>query len=243
MPADLVTDPLLPWVPRTPSVGVVDVYWADLDAVGGQWPDPQGTLTLAEMDRARRFRSADLQHRYMAARGALRRLLGVLSGIHPRDLAIQVGPGGKLELEHGPAFNLSHSGNWLLVGVAPHGRLGVDIEQRREVSDALELARQACAADERAMLEDIVPGLRSELFLQLWTRKEALAKAIGTGLSLQMENVSVVRDEPSWQPVDVGAASMQARGRWQVRSLALEAPVLAAIAWDQPGFRVRHGIR
>ena len=61
------------------------------------------------------------------------------------------------------------------------GPVGVDLEQVRPV-DTLALARRWFPAREAAWLALLPPGQRDHAFLGLWTQKEAIAKALGTGL-------------------------------------------------------------
>lgn len=77
-------------------------------------------------------------------------------------------------------FNLSHSGEWLVLALTDRGRVGVDVQQIRDVD--LGVARICFTPEERKALA-LVPGdeLRT-LFFRIWTLKEALAKATGLGL-------------------------------------------------------------
>lgn len=86
----------------------------------------------------------------------------------------------------------SHSrgdrGDWLAVGVA-EGRVGVDLERVRVMPSAAALARRWFPTMEQQLLQGASESFRqprpsgddweaAELFWQLWTRKEALAKAL-----------------------------------------------------------------
>jgi 4'-phosphopantetheinyl transferase len=93
-----------------------------------------------------------------------------------------------LEGVHGFHFSISHTENALLVGVAP-GELGVDIEAlSRRVK--LSAARRFFSPGEAAWIAE-GGGEASRRFLRLWTRKEALAKALGRGLSGELLAVDV----------------------------------------------------
>lgn len=84
-------------------------------------------------------------------------------------------PDGKPFLADGPAFNLSHSGDYCALAVG-EGKVGIDIERMEEANlPALEMT---ASADELAWVRQ---GDRLQRLYTLWTCKEALAKAIGTG--------------------------------------------------------------
>lgn len=72
-------------------------------------------------------------------------------------------------------FNISHSHDYVVCAVAENSRLGIDIEQRRDI-DASRFARYFS----RSLLENM--QVRPGLFFDYWTQKEAVAKATGTGI-------------------------------------------------------------
>src|SRR5690606_40514070 len=75
-----------------------------------------------------------------------------------------------------------------LIGVSRGGAIGVDIEVV-SATPPYEVASMTFAPSERQMLE--AAPERAELFYRLWVRKEALAKAIGRGLSLNLRDIAV----------------------------------------------------
>ncbi len=80
----------------------------------------------------------------------------------------------------------------------PGARIGVDVEIRRPLPDALRIARSHFAPDETAALEALPPSQREAAFFGLWTRKEAVVKALGAGLSQPLAGFSVtVPPEPA----------------------------------------------
>ena len=84
------------------------------------------------------------------------------------------------------SFNVSHSGNHGLIALAPEGRIGVDVEQRDTRHDPDGPIRTVFAPAERAELAATCDARKVDLFLTLWTLKEALVKALGVGLSLDL---------------------------------------------------------
>ncbi|WP_071323155.1 4'-phosphopantetheinyl transferase family protein [Janthinobacterium sp. 1_2014MBL_MicDiv] len=161
------------------------------------------SLNPLENDKAQRFRSLALQTRYRRSQGALRQILSDYLDVPPAAVAFRHGAFGKPALA-GQAlqFNLSHSGNTMLLAIARHA-VGVDLEQCAGAPFDIEpLLELLCHADERAAMAALAPDQRRQLFYPLWTRKEAYLKALGTGLSVDFRLVS-------FAPVDTGL--------WQVR--------------------------
>jgi len=78
---------------------------------------------------------------------------------------------------------LAHSGTFAACGCisASSGQLGVDVEEHRS-RDFLRLAAFAFAASEREALASLQARAQAHVFYQLWTLKEAFAKALGVPL-------------------------------------------------------------
>ncbi|KAB1071218.1 4'-phosphopantetheinyl transferase superfamily protein [Methylobacterium planeticum] len=149
-------------------------------------------LSPEERARAARFLRSGDRARFIASHAALRLVLAYALGSEPRALAFAAGPAGKPELVGaGLAFNLSHSGDRALVGLSTQARIGCDLEALRPVPDAIRIARSTFAADEAAGLAALPPAARDRAFMAVWTRKEAIVKAIGAGLSMPLDRFSV----------------------------------------------------
>jgi 4'-phosphopantetheinyl transferase len=138
---------------------------------------------------------------------------------------------GKPFLTGGPEFNLSHSGDLLLLGVAASGRLGVDIEVVRPMEDIEDLAARHFSEDEVRALLSYPPQERLRAFFRGWTRKEAFIKGLGRGLSVALDSFSVSLAPDTRQALHRSDLSEEDAGDWVVVPLLGEAE--AAMAWDQ----------
>ncbi len=132
-------------------------------------------LSAEERERAERLAAAP---RWIVARAAVRIVLGDRLGVPAADVRITTGLHGKPELPGAPLrFNHSHSGDRALVALAHGVEVGVDVERLARRSQAIE---RTLTAGEREALDN--DDDRHTALLQIWCRKEALAKAIGGGL-------------------------------------------------------------
>jgi 4'-phosphopantetheinyl transferase len=109
----------------------------------------------------------------------LRETLASYLGCEPLDVVFSYGPHGKPAVENnaGLQFNLSHSGDWTLIGVSREIEIGVDIERIRENVDIAALLRRVGETD--------VPDAARASPLQLyrrWAGREAASKAMGAPL-------------------------------------------------------------
>lgn len=185
--------------------GTCQVWWAGLDGVG-----PEHDVLLADADLARRDRlrlPADRQ-RLTAAWAVARLVLAAATGIPPDRLEVdRTCPGcgaqhGKPWLPSAPNVHLSvaHSGGCVAVAVAAGSPIGVDVEAVVELAGAeLDLlAGGTLAAEERAELARCPAVQRAAAFTTYWTRKEAVLKATGDGLSTALDTLVV--SPPSRRP-------------------------------------------
>src|SRR5690606_34889335 len=131
-------------------------------------------LDPAERARAERFLHPADSSRLVLGRGIARAALGALTGIAPAALEFSENPHGKPELSGGPAFNVSHSGDVVLVAIGSTGRIGVDVEHARALRDMESLARGTFRPEEAAAVLGAPAGKRDAAFYRVWTRKEAI---------------------------------------------------------------------
>jgi len=193
---------------------------------------PEGILTEEEAARAQRLVAAPVRRGFIAGRWLLRSMLAVLAGGEPRSLELQAGKHGKLSLaDHArlaASFNLSHSGDLAAVALVHARRIGVDIEAERTLTDEALLARRILGPRERASFDALPETARGAALLAAWTRKEAVLKAIGMGISGGLTSIEVLPGAKTGDYVASDAAD--ASVRWSVRMLLMPAGFQGAIA-------------
>ena len=159
-----------------------------------RWLDPR------EKERLHRFRIDRPRREFALCRAALRANLCELLGCTNERLSFGFGEHGKpFALVDGEAastsFNLSHSAGHGLIAFAARGRpgnrIGVDAEVRRPDRDFDGIGERVFGAEERAALSAARGEDKVRLFYRLWTLKEALIKALGTGFSLSPSRFEV----------------------------------------------------
>jgi 4'-phosphopantetheinyl transferase len=184
-----------------------------------------GILATDEQERAHRFHFAADRHRFTVTRGLLWTLLGRYIEMAPESLCFAYNEFGKPSLvraqnPRGIQFNVAHSGDCslLVFGLATH--LGVDIEHLRIERNAMDLARAILSTCQYAPFLGLPDAVRKETFFKAWTRREAIAKAIGGGLFIALDNLRV---EEASAP------------EWSIRNIEVNRHYAAAIA-----IRARH---
>ena len=158
-------------------------------------PAEHALVDAEERARSERFVYPADRRRYLVAHAALRQFLAATLGISADAVRYAAAEHGKPRLRSSGAeglfFNMSHSGECALLAVSRCGPLGVDLEAQREVAMLAEVAAKNFSVAERRQLFDLSPEEHPQAFLRCWTRKEALLKADGRGLSLPLDSFDV----------------------------------------------------
>ena len=182
------------WSPYLVS-GNVAVVRVDLTPNTVREENSLAWLDAVELERSARYLS-EPRRRFILCRAALRALLCSELGCRNGQLSFQESDFGKpFALVDGQpvaiGFNLSHSGDHGLVAMGRGERLGIDVEAivpRRHLESLIEAVM---GPDERAELSHLSGQARLRQFFRLWTCKEALIKALGTGFSTNISGFQV----------------------------------------------------
>ena len=171
----------------------VDVFFSDM---GGRDASSERhdrkILTSDELVRADRFHFERDRRMFISCRATLRRLLAERIGTSPESLVFESGPQGKPSLPGSDiSFNLSHSGQWFACAISSGGALGMDIERIQPLDDMLGMAQHFFAPAEVERLFAIPESERTQSFFQCWTRKEAVIKATGEGVTRPLNSFEV----------------------------------------------------
>jgi 4'-phosphopantetheinyl transferase len=169
----------------------------------GALPD---VLSPAELTTMARFASVDDRRRYGLSHVAARRILAGYVERDPADIRFEHERTGKPHVtDTDVQYSVAHAGRLALLGVGRHRPLGVDVERVRPLPAADALKRSCLTPRER--LEVDAAGT-DEALLRFWTRKEAVVKATGEGLSRSLDGFEVLAGTrlPGWRIVDLAPA-------------------------------------
>lgn len=177
--------------PEPPAAGQVHLWYWTLDAADDDW---QGWLDTQEAEHHARLATEQLKQHYVAAHGGLRKLLACYLGTTPNAVPIERGPHGKPHLEDAGLadlqleFNLSHSAGHVVAAVSEQP-VGIDIEVLRPVSNLRTLAGKHFTELELERLDALEGDGAPAYFFRTWTRKEAVAKLTGLGLTAAVDTL------------------------------------------------------
>jgi 4'-phosphopantetheinyl transferase len=170
---------------------------------------------------------------YLRERGRapLLALLAAYLGEPPESLILINGEHGRPALaapHESLAFNWSHSGDRALLAIARGVAPGIDLERWRPRPRALEIAQRFFCADEAAGLAKLDAKQLTSAFLELWTAKEAVLKALGHGIAFGLDRLrfAVPPAIPGLLWLDEDDAS-----QWQLQRLPADGEFVATLAW------------
>lgn len=146
-------------------------------------------ISQAEKNQSARFVRESDRKSYAFRHHLLRTLLSGWLHQPPETLVFSSNPFGKPFLENSRFhFNMSRSDTHLCLYFGPHDG-GVDIERRRDPAAYRDVASRHFHPEEQKMLKD------DDDFFVIWTRKEALLKGTGTGLSSGLHHFDCSREQ------------------------------------------------
>ncbi len=187
-------------------------------------PLPEWVADADVLSDTEKARAANLRHQLalsqsVRGRRIIRSALALWLKVPPARIPIQLTSDGKPVVD-GVHFNLSHTAGFALFGIARRP-IGVDIESADPKRDCDGLMRRYFTPPEQEQYFRLAPALRPAAFLRGWTCKEALLKAIGSGVR-DLQNCRVDLETP-----EVLEAP---EGTWELEAGELEPGVAWAVA-------------
>lgn len=164
----------------------IHIWQASLE----RWPEPRSValdvLSVQELQRGERFLREEHRRRFCLARAFLRVILAHYIGVAAKLLQFREGAYGKPYLDPNSddvQFNLSHSQDQAIYAVNLRQEVGVDIECISPEMEIQPLIARFFTLIERQYIASLPDNQQRYAFYQIWTRKEAVMKATGLGLS------------------------------------------------------------
>jgi 4'-phosphopantetheinyl transferase len=180
----------------------VEIYWLHVDEEV-QPAELNSCLEVLDQEEKavyERYRVDFKKVEFLLGRMLLKRMIGQKLGVLPQEVRFIKNEYGKLFLDSRNVagsikrplfFNLSHSDRMLVCAISEIEKTGIDVEAVKK-DCCFEVMRSVFLPKEIAYVEQQgTPSMKREAFYQLWTRKEAVMKALGKGFSLPPLSFSV----------------------------------------------------
>ncbi len=213
-----------------PAAGEVHLWLWSLDDLAQRLMpaahDGTANLPISVLTRTRR----------MTGRFFTRMILGAYLRLPGKAVHIIRRRRGRPELDrnrHGDRirFNTSNSGGWQALAVASDMPVGVDIEMLRSRRDPLAVARRYFSAGEADAVQGASSKEQNRVFTAMWTRKEAVLKAIGCGLAGNIDRLRVSAEPNASGQVLSDPVSGQ---KWALHRIAPVGSLVGTVAVPQP---------
>lgn len=197
-------------------------------------------LPKSEKEIANRFRFPINQYQYVLCRGLLRKTLSNFLEINPQTIIFNYNEYGKPFLDPTLGskieFNLSHSGDMMILAISENGRIGIDIERVRTSPEFIEIARQFFSNAEYLQLSQFDSVKQSEWFLKLWTIREAFVKCIGVGLQFPLEKINL-QDLFEEKKLNTFVVNEDIKDSWTFLHLNLGNDYVATVVPEDPQWK------
>lgn len=178
----------------------------------------------------------DARRRFALCRSALRAILCRELGCANHELHFGASSYGKPYAIIGGFhsqvdFNVSHSGNHGLIALGRGYRLGIDVEEFTPKRELRGLIEAVMGPEEQAELAELPEFEGLCRFYRLWTCKEALVKALGTGFSTDISRFQVPASLRWGQNVSIFRFPGDSDVSWRLEYLGNE-HYAAALAYE-----------
>lgn len=184
------------------SADFADIWRFSLDLSDDESLELYNLLSDDERARADRLKVDEKRNQFVITRGRLRQTLARIMGCDAHNLLFEYTAQGKPVLagqwqKYSVTFNVSHSYDIALIGITLERRLGIDIEKIQYDTDFTGLARRFFSNTEQEALNKLSEDVIPRVFYSCWTKKEAVVKALGEGITFGLDafDVSVDLDE------------------------------------------------
>jgi len=155
-------------------------------------------LTREEQERAQRFHFQELADRFIAGRFFLRHVLAFHLQMNPEDINFDIGFNGKPSAIDAQGqkqnFSFSRSGSQAICGFCNSRLLGVDIEIKTGIEDMEQVAKSIFSDSDFDRWIQLSEPEKLDAFYRSWTRKEAVSKIDGSGISQGVKHFEVPLD-------------------------------------------------
>ena len=149
-------------------------------------PQPESFLSDEELLFLNSLRLEKRRLEWQAGRLAAKRLVAVMAKKDMPSIAVAYDPMHR-PVCGGLPVSITHSGGIAAAAYSESGIIGIDLEIIKPHS--LRLA-------EDYFLEEEIPCADAENIVMAWTRKEALLKALGLGLTVPAKSINAANEKP-----------------------------------------------
>ena len=173
---------------------MIKVYYHSGALTESQFRHHLHSLPLSIQQRITSFKKRQHAERSLMGKVLLQKALSDQG--RSTDLgAMRYTDSGRPSFDSTTDFSISHSGDYTVCAYSTSGRIGIDIEKMRTIP-IKELEDYFSSSDWQQILQS---NDSEKEIIFMWTRKEALMKAVGAGISSTLDLPEVASNQIDWK--------------------------------------------
>lgn len=214
-----------------PDIHTVDIWQVSLDSS----VETSALCTTLDTHELERYQHLHKNHQlsYLISHAACRQILAQYLNLSAAQIKYKKNQHGKPSLDHDTPirFNISHSQKAAIIAISNHAEIGVDIEFNKKKPSWEKIARRFFNPLEVEHLFKQEKTIQEKIFFQIWTRKEAYIKALGTGFATPFASFNVITDNIITTPDT---------NKWFQKDLESPLQYTAAVVQNTPIEKIRY---
>ena len=177
------------------SIVLVEIFYARTGDLVSELPWLVAYIDNNERLKAEKFHFENDRNTYLTCHSLLRKVISYKLNKDPSEINIIYDGNNKPWLKSNQLFfNISHTRDTFAFAISDYVKIGIDLENINSSIDFKAIIRTYFSSgEEKYILQDHEQSM--DRFFLLWTRKEALLKALGTGIIDKLKDVEVFRKE------------------------------------------------
>lgn len=152
-------------------------------------------LSVEEKKKAQRKITEYLREKYILTRGVLKENIALLTDQAPIEVVVKEGVWGKplVKTKNKLEFNMAQSDDKLVMAFALNDSVGIDVEKIKAPVNP-NVAKNFMSQSEYDTFMHLNEIERTAYFYQIWTLKESIVKAYGSGLQKSLSVFTLKQD-------------------------------------------------
>ena len=179
---------------------IVEAYFAKTKDFSSGYSEIENFVNSQDKLKADKLHIEEERYTYLFCHTLLRLVLSGRLKINPEEIPIVYDRNNKPWIQGNPLFfNISHTREAFAFVISKYKRVGVDLEKVDRKIDLVSISKRFFSREESEYILESQRDSTDRFFL-LWTRKEALLKALGTGIITKISQLEVFRQKNIFDP-------------------------------------------
>ncbi|MCR9016010.1 4'-phosphopantetheinyl transferase family protein [Aquiflexum gelatinilyticum] len=189
-----------------------------------------GLLSGEELIKSERFVREQDKYSFLASSVMKKILCSYYIGCEPQSVEFEVNEFNKpkIKIQKDIHYNTSHSGDWLLF-IFSNNPCGIDVERINPEFDYISILEMSFHHDEIDFIQKSKEPINQ--FFKIWTIKESILKAEGTGLMDNLNELNTLQDF---------AKLPENTDPWNTKSLLIEEDYWCSLCFKNASSKIKY---